>query len=80
MMLPFHKPCIPEHNFILGGGDTRIRGTKQILVRQTPRGYSGFQVTRGDRRIFLGLKFLIPGFVLGRRIWQSIFVCVCGSI
>ena len=25
-------------------------------------GYSGFQVTGDDRRIILGLKFLIPGF------------------
>ena len=29
-----------------------------------------------DERICLGLKFSIPGFFLGRRIWQVFFLCV----
>ena len=36
-------------------------------------GYSGFQVTGMIKRIFGGLKFLIPGFFLGSKIWQVFF-------
>ena len=38
-----------------------------------PGGYSGLQATRMIEGIFLGLKFFIPGYFLGTKIWQVFF-------
>ena len=37
-------------------------------------GVLGISSDGDDRRIFLGLKFLIPGFFLGTKIWQVFFL------
>ena len=43
------------------------------------QGYSGFQVTGMIEGLFLGLKFPIQGFFLGRKIWQVLYF-LCGLI
>ena len=39
-----------------------------------PKGVLRISSDDDDGRIFLGLKFSIPGFVLGRKIWLVLFV------
>ena len=51
---------------------TSNRATK-CLCWTTPGGVLGISSDGDDRRIFLGLKFSILGFFLGRKIWQYFF-------
>ena len=41
---------------------------------QFPGGVLRISSDGDDRRIFWGLKFSIPGFFLGRKIWQVFFL------